>query len=149
MWISLYMRKISFSFLSVYNEKSWDQRYDQNDGMGLLEYQNTRPCPPFVCQSRLHGPSTYKITPCWVTALSSSQPGGPPSWASPLVFGLNGYDSNQIEKKDKKATAAQGRTALQRRSHLCIPFLGIARPQSLFPHLCVCERFIYSQDRST
>ncbi len=30
-----------------------------------------------------------------------------------------------------------------------IPFLGIAWPQSQFPHSCVCERFIYSQDRST
>jgi hypothetical protein len=29
---------------------------------------------------------------------------------------------------------------------LSIPFLGIARPQSQFPHSCVCERFIYSQD---
>ncbi len=27
--------------------------------------------------------------------------------------------------------------------------LGIARPQSQFPYSCVCERFIYSQDRST
>ncbi len=33
---------------------------------------------------------------------------------------------------------------------LCIPSLrkGIERPQSQFPHSCVCER-IYSQDRST
>jgi hypothetical protein len=38
---------------------------------------------------------------------------------------------------------------LQGKSHLCIPFLGIARPQSQFPHSCVCERFMYSQDRST
>ncbi len=38
---------------------------------------------------------------------------------------------------------------LQGKSHLCIPFLGIARPQSLFPHSCVCEQFIYSQDWST
>jgi hypothetical protein len=38
------------------------------------------------------------------------------------------------------------RYTLQRKSHLCIPFLGIARPQSPFPHSCVCERFIYSQD---
>jgi hypothetical protein len=38
---------------------------------------------------------------------------------------------------------------LQRKSHLWIPFLGIARPQSQFPHLCVYERFVYSQDRST
>jgi hypothetical protein len=28
--------------------------------------------------------------------------------------------------------------ALQRKSHLYIPFLGIARPQSKFPHSCVC-----------
>jgi hypothetical protein len=30
-----------------------------------------------------------------------------------------------------------------------IPFLGIARPQSQFPHSCVCEQFGYSQHRST
>jgi hypothetical protein len=28
---------------------------------------------------------------------------------------------------------------LQGKSQLCIPFLGIARPQSKFPHSCVCE----------
>ncbi len=28
-------------------------------------------------------------------------------------------------------------------------FLEIAGPQPQFPHSCVCERFIYSQDRST
>jgi hypothetical protein len=39
--------------------------------------------------------------------------------------------------------------SLQRKSHLCIPRKGIARPQSQFPHSCVCERFISSQDRST
>jgi hypothetical protein len=41
---------------------------------------------------------------------------------------------------------------LQRKSHLCVPFLGISRPQYQFPHSSVCERFIYvlySQDRST
>jgi hypothetical protein len=38
---------------------------------------------------------------------------------------------------------------MQRKSHLGIPFLGFARPQSQFPHSCVCERFIYSQDQST
>jgi hypothetical protein len=36
-------------------------------------------------------------------------------------------------------------SSLQGKSHLCIPFLEIARPES--PHSCVCERFIYSQDR--
>ncbi len=38
---------------------------------------------------------------------------------------------------------------LQRQFRLYIPFLGIARPQPQFPHSCVCERFIYFQDRST
>ncbi len=38
-------------------------------------------------------------------------------------------------------------STLQRKSHLCIPVLGIALPRSQFPHSCVCERFIYSQDR--
>ncbi len=43
------------------------------------------------------------------------------------------------------------KAALQRKFHLCIPFLGIAGPQSQFPHscVCVCERFICSQDQST
>jgi hypothetical protein len=35
------------------------------------------------------------------------------------------------------------KSSLQRKSHLCIPFLGIAQPS------CVCDRFIESQDRST
>ncbi len=30
-----------------------------------------------------------------------------------------------------------------------IPFLGIVRPLSQFPHSCACELFIYSQDQST
>ncbi len=38
---------------------------------------------------------------------------------------------------------------LQRQFRLYIPFLGIAWPQPQFPHSCVCERFIYSQDQST
>ncbi len=37
---------------------------------------------------------------------------------------------------------------LQRQFRLYITFLGIARPQHQFPHSCVCERLIYSQDRS-
>jgi hypothetical protein len=36
-----------------------------------------------------------------------------------------------------------------RKNHLCIPFSGNCAPQSQFPHSCVCERFTYSQDRST
>ncbi len=41
------------------------------------------------------------------------------------------------------------RPALQRKLHLCILRKRFARPQSKFPHSCVCELFIYSQDRST
>ncbi len=33
--------------------------------------------------------------------------------------------------------------ALQRKSHLCIPFLGIARPQSQFPHSCDSYSYSY------
>jgi hypothetical protein len=40
-------------------------------------------------------------------------------------------------------------SALYRKSNLYIPKKGIARPKSQFLHSCVCERFIYSQDRST
>jgi hypothetical protein len=40
-------------------------------------------------------------------------------------------------------------SALQGKSHLFIPVLGIARPQFQFRHSCVCERFICSQDWST
>jgi hypothetical protein len=36
-----------------------------------------------------------------------------------------------------------------RKFHLRIPFGGMARPQSQFPHSCIYERLIYSQDRST
>jgi hypothetical protein len=39
--------------------------------------------------------------------------------------------------------------ARQQKSHLCIPFLGIVWPQSQFPHSCVCEQIVYSQDLST
>jgi hypothetical protein len=39
-------------------------------------------------------------------------------------------------------------TILQRKSHLCIPFLGNARPQSQFPHTCVCEQFTTNSQRT-
>ncbi len=41
-----------------------------------------------------------------------------------------------------KALAPLASTILQGKAHLCIPFLGIARPQSQFQHSCVCERLI-------
>jgi hypothetical protein len=48
-----------------------------------------------------------------------------------------------------KGPVVQELHPLQGKFHLCIPFLGIAWPQSQFPHSCVCEPFIYSQDQST
>jgi hypothetical protein len=38
--------------------------------------------------------------------------------------------------------------ALYRKSDLGIPRNETARPRSQFLHLCICEQFIYSQDRS-
>jgi hypothetical protein len=35
------------------------------------------------------------------------------------------------------------------KSHLCIPFRGIALLQPQFQYSCFCKRFIKSQDRST
>ncbi len=56
---------------------------------------------------------------------------------------LCGSNSDHAWKFDPAKNTLQGK------SHLRIPFLGIARPHSQFTHSCVCERFIYSQDRST
>jgi hypothetical protein len=70
-----------------------------------------------------------------------------------LNYGLNSYETMlSIEELvlDRRRFAQQWPyTALQGKSHLFIPFLGIAWSQSHFLHSCVCERFIYSQDRST
>jgi hypothetical protein len=38
---------------------------------------------------------------------------------------------------------------LQTRSDLCIPRNETVRPRSQFPHSCIRERIIYSQDQST
>ncbi len=43
----------------------------------------------------------------------------------------------------------QVRSTLQRKSHLCIYWKGIARTQSKFQHSCVCDRLICSQDQYT
>jgi len=40
------------------------------------------------------------------------------------------------------------RPTLYRISYLCIPRNETVRPHSQFLHSCICERFIYSQDRS-
>ncbi len=42
----------------------------------------------------------------------------------------------------KEHMREQFQSALQGESHLCIPFLGIARLQSQFPHSCDCDLYI-------
>jgi hypothetical protein len=42
----------------------------------------------------------------------------------------------------------QKTSALYQKSDLCIPRNETAQPQSEILHLCICERFIYSQERS-
>ena len=52
-------------------------------------------------KGRRYGPSiTYNITPAG--SLSSSQPGGPPCWASPLAFGLTVLDGDGAKSHDRK-----------------------------------------------
>ncbi len=56
----------------------------------------------------------------------------------------------RVTCSEKCVNVLQQSSALQRKSHLCIPFLGVAWPRSQFPHSCDCgERFKYSQDQST
>ena len=54
-----------------------------------------------------------------------------------------------VKKSSSHLWSALEAHALQWKFRLCIPFLGIARPQSQFPRSCVCDRFIYSQVLST
>jgi hypothetical protein len=60
-----------------------------------------------------------------------------------------GEERKRYMERKRKAGEEQKRIALQRQFRLYIPFLGIARPQPQFPHSCVFERFIYSQDQSS
>ncbi len=67
-----------------------------------------------------------------------------------LIFFSNDFSEAQIVKspfgKGSCFKKQLQKATLQGKSHLCISFLGIARPQSQFPHTFVCELFIYSQD---
>jgi hypothetical protein len=92
-----------------------DRRLDQREGMGLLEYralpslrdvahggvfcvhlvidQPQTGASGVVRQGRRHGPSIMCQNHPLLGHSSSSQPGGPPCWASPLAFGLLGLDA--------------------------------------------------------
>jgi hypothetical protein len=59
-------------------------------------------------------------------------------------------DISAILVKTKQVQDSFIRTAKKqyRKFETNIPRKGIARPQSQFPHSCVCGRFLYSHDRS-
>jgi hypothetical protein len=56
------------------------------------------------------------------------------------------FSNSRISFTGRRSVKTHTATAIP---YMYIPFLGIARPQPQFPHSCVCERFIYSQDRFT
>jgi hypothetical protein len=58
--------------------------------------------------------------------------------------GISKRGSQIVSSKTIKYTAKNK----YRKFETNIPGKGIARPQSQFPRSCVCERFIYSHDRS-
>ncbi len=52
-------------------------------------------------------------------------------------------EGNGSKKRGEKWGWRLVSNTLQRKSHLCIPFLGIARPQSQFPHIHVSVIYIF------
>jgi hypothetical protein len=64
----------------------------------------------------------------------------------PRIFGWGHFGRGHINPASPKPPCSAPHC--NQKSHLCIPRKGIARPQSQFPHSCVCERFLYSQDKS-
>jgi hypothetical protein len=79
-----------------------------------------------VLQHTYEGPSALMFHHEWSSAV--------PLTRILKQFGLKSHNNN---------------STLQRQFRLYISFLGIARPQPQFPHSCVFERFIYSQDQFT
>ncbi len=59
-----------------------------------------------------------------------------------FVEKLQGYDVHSVPLYLAAKQKPKPSPTLQRKSHLCIPFLGIKQPQPQFPHSCVCERLI-------
>jgi hypothetical protein len=79
---------------------------------------------------------------CWFSVVS-------PHWRCGGTFVLRTLPLSEIERGFLPNDWPLSYTTLQRQFRLYIPFLGISRPQPQFPHSCVLERFIYSQDQST
>jgi hypothetical protein len=90
-------------------------------------------------------------------APGSSAPSGSLACSTPRASGrwprLFYKKSRKEEEKNTNSTRSHrppsGPHCNENPIYVFLFFLGIARPRSQFPHLCVCERFIYSQDWST
>jgi hypothetical protein len=72
------------------------------------------------------------------------------AYSMPATFLINRCFSRRLEEFTQMIRLIliylwpnHGVNAVKRKSHLCIPFLGIERLQSQFPHSCVGERYIY------
>jgi hypothetical protein len=76
-------------------------------------------------KAKRYGPSiTYKITPAG--SLSSSQPGGPPCWTSPLAFGLIGRNLHGVPSRDSNPGLPYSKPAHYRLSYT-VPPRGLRR----------------------
>ncbi len=78
----------------------------------------------------------------WSTFSSVQQALSPSKLPECIPWGNRSSPWISEERDIVLCCAADLQTALRRKSHLCIPFLGIAWPQPQFPHSFVCERFI-------
>ncbi len=60
----------------------------------------------------------------------------------PLILGISGIGFSLYNDPELMRAIT-----LQRKSDICIPRNETERPHYQFPYLCICERFIYSQER--
>ncbi len=68
------------------------------------------------------------------------------SHAHSLCFRFHVYERSVFTRPNPERKSI---STLYRKSDLYIPKNETARPRSQFLHSCICERFIYSQDRSS
>ncbi len=105
-------------------------------GLEMFSYVITKTCWDRPFKSRDSWCAGAASNSWWVTSSCSPRLAG-----STQLGALGRCDADLLEDSEVNT--------LQRKSQLCIPFPGIVQPQSQFSLWCVCERFIYSQDRST
>ena len=95
--------------------------------------------PHMVCS-----PTSYPVSR---PPFPVSRPPFPMQYRSPPYSCYGGKNVINFLLKSSKHYKTKKCTAMK--LPFMYSFLGIALPQSQFPHSCVCWRFIYSQDRST